>query len=155
MLLHIRPRFFSSYQYVELIDLDIEPFGTPNSTRMLGSMLRRFGAVAAYRHCAPTPPVALADIQKPQCALRTLAMANVGKVGIHQKIRHREGNGLQHRIRIPPILPLIQNQGCTRRNLKMRLPAQQHIVQGTQGACDGGLEGFTGVLLDDPSKPFA
>ena len=27
MLLHIRPRFFSSYRYVELIDLDIKPFG--------------------------------------------------------------------------------------------------------------------------------
>jgi len=69
--------------------------------------------------------MALADIQKPQCALRAFAMADMGKIGIHQNIRHCTGNRLQQRIGSPPILHFVQDQRGARGNLNMNLPALQ------------------------------
>jgi hypothetical protein len=108
-------------RYSPFSDLDI----CTESFEMPGSMLRRFCAIAAHQHGAPAPAVALADIQEPQRALRAFAMTNVGKIGVHQKIRHCVGNGLQQGIGGLPVLNFIQNQRGARGNLNMTLSAPQ------------------------------
>src|SRR5579872_2471188 len=73
-------------------------------------MRRGLRPIAAQRHAAPTSPVALADVQEPQRAAGSFALAHQRKIPLAHEIGDRFCNGKQKSFGISPAPLLLQAQ---------------------------------------------
>src|SRR5579872_2094721 len=123
--------------------------------------------IAAQRHAAPTSPVALADVQEPQRAAGSFALAHQRKIPLAHEVGDRFCNGKQKRLGISPSpLPLQAQRSmlmvvatslfAARRkfDLSIRVIPFEYPVDRLQLTQLAAPERSAGMITDERAEPF-